>query len=110
MYDGYNETRSYDPLWSQQELSSTYQLPRDTRLTKLPSRRRGMRHLMRFLTVLLVLALVGLAGNFGVKYFQTPKGEGNEKKKTLLNASMMNDLAATIIMIPSEDQHTVYNH
>lgn len=27
-YDGFDETRSYDPLWSQQEMSSTYQLPR----------------------------------------------------------------------------------
>lgn len=108
MYDGYNETRSYDPLWSQQELSSTYQLPRDTRLTKLPSRRRGMRHLMRFLTVLLVLALVGLAGYFGVNYFQARKAEVKETNKAIVTASMMNDLAAHTIMIPGEDGQQIY--
>ena len=108
MYDGFSETRSYDPLWSQQEMSSTYQLPRDTRLTKLPSRRRGMRHLVRFLTVLLFVAVAGLAVFFGVNYFQGRKAEVKETNKAIVTASMMNDLAAHTIMIPGEDGQQIY--
>ena len=108
MYDGFDETRSYDPLWSQQEMSSTYQLPRDTRLTKLPSRRRGLRHVVRFLTVLLMLSVTGLAVFFGIAFFQQQQASVKDANAAIVTASIRNDLAAHTIMIPGEDGQQIY--
>lgn len=107
-YDGFNETRSYDPLWSQQEMSSTYQLPRDTRLTKLPSRRRGLRHVIRFLTALLMLTVTGLAVFFGIEFFKQRQASQTDANAAFVNASMLNDVAAHTILIPGEDGQQIY--
>ena len=107
-YDGFDETRSYDPLWSQQEMSSTYQLPRDTRLTKLPSRRRGLRHVIRFLAVLLMLSVTGLAVFFGIAFFQQRQATVKDANAAIVTASIRNDLAAHTIMIPGEDGQQIY--
>lgn len=108
MYDGYSETRSYDPLWSQQEMSSTYQLPRDTRLTRLPSRRRGMRHMIRFLAVVLFLVVSALAVYFGVSLYQQQAANRKDEHQAVITASILNDLAAHTIMIPGEDGQQIY--
>lgn len=107
-YDSFSETRSYDPLWSQQEMSSTYQIPRDTRLTKLPSRRRGLRHVVRFLTVLLMLSVTGLAVFFGIAFFQQRQASVQDANAAYVTASIRNDLAAHTIMIPGEDGQQIY--
>lgn len=107
-YDSFDETRSYDPLWSHQEMSSTYQLPRDTRLTKLPSRRRGLRHIVRFLAVLLMLSVTGLAVFFGIAFFQQRQATVKDANAAVVTASILNDLAAHTIMIPGEDGQQIY--
>ena len=107
-YDSFDETRSYDPLWSHQEMSSTYQLPRDTRLTKLPSRRRGLRHVVRFLAVLLMLSVTGLAVFFGIAFFQQRQATVKDANAAVVTASILNDLAAHTIMIPGEDGQQIY--
>ncbi len=89
-------------------MSSTYQLPRDTRLTKLPSRRRGLRHVIRFLAVLLMLSVTGLAVFFGIAFFQQRQATVKDANAAIVTASIRNDLAAHTIMIPGEDGQQIY--
>ena len=81
---GQEDSRSYDPLWNDTEFSATWQLPpvqpTSSFTAKLPSRRRGMRHLIRALTILLVAGLVGLTGFFGYEYFKDRQATRAEQR------------------------------
>lgn len=106
------DTHSYDPLWSETEFSATWQLPpmqsTSSFTAKLPSRRRGMRHLIRALSIILVLGLVGLTGFFGYEYFKARQATRAEQNRAQVVASIKDDLAAHTIMIPGEDGTQIY--
>lgn len=106
--------RTYDPMWMDDgnEFSATHQLPplQGTRsfTAKLPSRRRGMRHLVRALVMVLVAGLVGLTAFFGYHYVQQVQTAHREQNAAQIFASMKNDLAAHTILIPGEDGTQIY--
>lgn len=105
----WQDSRSYDPLWEEQEMYGTWQLPQNTQFTgKLPSRSRGLRHVARFLTAVIMAALLGLTIFFGYNYFKDRQEELREANRPSVTASIMDDLAAHTILIPGEDGQQIY--
>lgn len=105
-------SRSYEPMWNESEMSASWQLPQlptDKHLTtKLPSRRRGMRHIITALIVLLCVSVVSLGVYLGVQLYSGHQQAVKEKNAAIVTASMKNDLAAHTIMIPGEDGQQIY--
>lgn len=107
--EAWQDTRSYDPLWEQQEMYGSWQLPQTTQFTgKLPSRARGLRHMIRILVIVLILCLVGLTGFFGYSYFKDRADAAKEQNKPSITASIKDDLAAHTILIPGTDGQQIY--
>lgn len=105
----WQDSRSYDPLWEEQEMYGSWQLPQSTQLTgKLPSRTRGLRHVIRLLTVVLILCLLGLTVFFGYSYFKNRADAAREQNKPSITASIKDDLAAHTILIPGTDGQQIY--
>jgi hypothetical protein len=105
--------RSYDPMWGDEdEFVGTHQMPplQATRsfTAKLPNRRRGTRHLIRALTIILIVGLAGLAGFFGYHFFKDRQDAIKEQNAATVVASIKDDLAAHTIMIPGEDGTQIY--
>ena len=104
------EPLAFDPVFNH-EFTGTHANPNflSNELTaRIPSRRRGMRHLIRALTILLIVCLAGLTGFFGYEYFKDRKATIAEQNQPIITASMKNDLAAHTIMIPGEDGTQIY--
>lgn len=109
--DGSRSARGYEPLWSDQEMSATWRLPTSStaHLTRrLPSRARGLRHVVRFLTVVLILGVLGLGAYFGINYLKEKQDTVKEASKAVVTASIKDDLAAHTILIPGEDGTQIY--
>lgn len=107
--DMWQDTRSYDPLWEEQEMYGSWQLPQTTQFTgKLPSRSRGLRHLVRILVIVLILCLVGLTAFFGYSYFKNKADAAREQNKPSITASIKDDMAAHTILIPGTDGQQIY--
>lgn len=105
----WQDTRSYDPLWEETEVYGAWQMPQNTQLTgKLPSRSRGLRRILRFLVMLLLIAIAGLCIFFGVEYFKLRQEEKQDLNRPAVTASMKDDLAAHTILIPGEDGQQIY--
>ena len=104
--------RLYDPMNGEQEYSGTWSLPplqpTSSVKVKLPSRRRGTRMVVRVLLSIVILGLVGVAGYFGWQYYSLVKEQQTEENAAIITASIMDDLAAHIIMIPGEDGQQIY--
>ena len=101
--------RAYDPLAPEQEFYDSYRRPEDIPMPrKLPSRSRGQRHLVRFLTVTLIVGLIGLCGFFGFSYWQQRQAMRQEASRASVTASIKDDLAAHTILIPGEDGQQIY--
>ena len=104
------EPLAFDPVFNH-EFTGTHANPNflSGELTaRLPSRRRGMRHVIRALTILLIVCLMGLTGFFGYEYFKDRQATIDEQNQPIITASMKNDLAAHTIMIPGEDGTQIY--
>ncbi|MBP3638178.1 MAG: hypothetical protein J6K13_11535 [Clostridia bacterium] len=107
--NAWQDSRSYDPLWEEQEMYGTWQLPQNTQFTgKLPSRSRGLRHLARVLVAIIMAALLGLTIFFGYNYFKDRQAERNLANQASVTASIKDDLAAHTILIPGEDGQQIY--
>lgn len=107
--DTWQEQRFYDPLWEEQEMQGSWQLPQTMQFTsRLPSRARGLRHVVSILTVILVVCLVGLTGFFGYNYFKDRADAAREQHKPSITASIKDDLAAHTILIPGVDGQQIY--
>ena len=106
----WQDTRGYDPLWEEQEMYGSWQLPQQsTQFTgRLPSRARGLRHAVRLLTIVAVACLVGLCGFFGYHYFQDRQEAAREARRASVTASIKDDLAAHTVLIPGEDGQQIY--
>lgn len=105
--------RSFDPMWGDEdEFVATHQMPpiQATRsfTAKLPNRRRGTRHLIRALMIILIAGLTGLASFFGYHFFKNRQETIKEQNAATVVASIKNDLAAHTIMIPGEDGTQIY--
>lgn len=107
--NAWQDSRSYDPLWEEQEMYGTWQLPQNAQFTgKLPSRSRGLRHLARILMGIIMAALLGLTIFFGYNYFKDRQAERNLANQASVTASIKDDLAAHTILIPGEDGQQIY--
>ncbi len=106
-----DDSHNYDPLWAEAEMYGTrWQTPRETRdLTGiLPERRRRARTVLRAVTVILFLIVLGLAVFFGYSYFQDRAERQREEMRASVVASMTDDLASHTIMIPGNDGAQIY--
>ena len=105
-------SRSYDPMWNEAEMSATWQLPQlpqDKHLTtRLPSRKRWLRHFIRALVIMLAIGVLSLGAYLGVQLYQSHQAAVKEQNSAIVSASMRNDLAAHTIMIPGEDGQQIY--
>lgn len=107
--EAWQEDRSYGALWQEQEMYGSWQLPQTTQFTgKLPSRARGLRHIVRILVIILVLGLLGLTAFFGYTYFKNKAEADREKNRPSVTASIKDDLAAHTILIPGTDGQQIY--
>lgn len=107
--EAWQEDRSYGAMWQEQEVYSSWQLPQSTQFTgKLPSRARGLRHIVRILVIILVLGLLGLTVFFGYSYFKSRADAAREQNKPSVTASIKDDLAAHTILIPGTDGQQIY--
>ena len=106
----WQDTRGYDPLWEEQEMYGSWQLPQqNTQFTgKLPSRARGLRHAVRFLSIVAVACLVGLCVFFGYNYFKDRQDAARAARRASVTASIKDDLAAHTVLIPGEDGQQIY--
>ncbi len=105
----WQDSRSYDPLWEEQEMYGTWQLPQNTQFTgRLPSRARGLRHVVRILVIIMFVCLLGLTVFFGYNYFRDRISAAKELNKPSVTASIKDDLAAHTILIPGEDGQQIY--
>jgi len=105
----WQDSRSYDPLWEEQEMYGTWQLPQNTQFTgKLPSRARGLRHIIRILIAIIMVCLLALTIFFGYNYFKARIDAARELNKPTVTASIKDDLAAHTILIPGTDGQQIY--
>jgi hypothetical protein len=107
----WDDSRSFDPLWAEQEAyASRWQqpAPRAPELPRLTSRQRFFRKLLRAVTWLLALSVAGLCVFFGYHYFQERSAAAREEKRATVIVSMLDDLAAHTIMIPGEEGAQIY--
>jgi len=105
----WQDSRSYDPLWEEQEMYGTWQLPQNTQFTgRLPSRARGLRHVVRILVIIMFVCLLGLTVFFGYNYFSDRISAAKELNKPTVTASIKDDLAAHTILIPGTDGQQIY--
>lgn len=104
--------RRFDPMSEEQEFSGTWSLPpiqpTSTITIKLPRQKRGSGFLIRFLTVFLILSLLGSTGYFGYHYYQDHEAKKAEENAPIITASMLDDMAAHTILIPGEDGQQIY--
>lgn len=105
----WQDTRSYDPLWEETEVYGSWQMPQNTQLTgKLPSRSRGLRRIVRFLVIVLMVGVIGLCGFFGYEFFKARAGEQKAQNQPTVTASIKDDMAAHTILIPGTDGTQIY--
>lgn len=105
----WQDSRSYDPMWHEQEMYSAWQLPQNTQLTgKLPSRSRGLRRLLRVVLTVLMLCVTGLCIFFGYNFFKDRMGQNAQVSAATVTASMKDDMAAHTILIPGNDGEQIY--
>lgn len=105
------DIRAYDAGWEERrKLAATrWQLPQDNEFTsRLPSRARGLRRMIRVLFILLMLLLFGLCVFFGIHYFQEQQNSRKLESQASVVASIKDDLAAHTIMIPGEEGASIY--
>ena len=103
------DSRTYDPLWEDQEMYGTWQLPQNTQFTgRLPSRSRGLRHIVHILAAVMMLCITGLCVFFGINYFQNWRSSQQDTNRASVTASLKDDMAAHTILIPGEDGAQIY--
>jgi len=108
----WQDSRTYDPIVEEMQQQNVFrnapQMSRQQAAPKGRSRRRSKRRIVNWITALLVIAVVGLAGVIGVSAYQQYKAAQSDKNKALVTASMKDDLAAHTILIPGEDGQKIY--
>ena len=107
----WDDSHNWDPLWAEQDAygRSFHNTGKHTAgLPLMPRRVRRLRAALKFLGVLLLIALAGTAGFFGYKYFETMASQAEEKDKPSVFASIKEDLAAHTILIPGNDGEQIY--
>lgn len=105
------DEQNLDPVRYDQNIYSVWASAGSTSTVPivLPSRVRRLKAIVRILTVMLVVLLLGIGGYFGWNMIQ--QANANRQKTdpdVIITASLLNDLAAHTIMIPGTDGTQIY--
>ena len=106
----WDDSRAFDPLWAEQEAyAARWQMPASARAeARQPARQRFFRKLLRAMTALVALGVVGLCVFFGIHYFQSRAAAQREERRATVVASMLDGLAAHTVMIPGDEGAQIY--
>ncbi len=105
----WQDSRTYDPIVDDMQQNNVFKQPLNlSKLPDTPSRRMGLRRVIRIITLVLVLGVIGLAGFLGVSAYQKYADANAEKNRAVVTASILNDLAAHTILIPGEEGQSIY--
>ena len=81
-----------------------------TQSKKMYSRRESGRRIVNFITCILVIVVLGLAGAVGFSAYRKYLASRDEGTEAIVTASMKDDQAAHTILIPGEDGQRIYIH
>lgn len=105
----WEDSRAYDPIVDAMQQRNVFQQPPNLKeLGPLPSRRISHRKVLRTITAMLVIGVIGLAGYLGFSLYQTQRAAEAEQNRALVTASIVNDQAAHTILIPGEDGQQIF--
>lgn len=105
----WEDSRTYDPVVDAMQESNVFQQPPNLKeLGPLPSRRISHRKVVRLITTILVIGVLGLVGYLGISVYQAQRAAEAEKNQALVTASIVDDQAAHTILIPGEDGQQIF--
>ncbi len=105
----WHDSRTYDPLVNELQQAHVFKQPPSlNELPVTPSRKKGLRRVIRWLSTLLILGVIGLGAYMGILTYQHYRNTNAEKNRAIVTASIMNDLAAHTILIPGEEGQSIY--
>lgn len=105
----WEDSRTYDPMVDAMQQRNVFQQPPNLKeLGPLPSRRISHRKVLRAVTALLIIGVIGLAGYLGLSLYQEQRAAEAEQNRALVTASIVNDQAAHTILIPGEDGQQIF--
>ncbi len=107
VYDGFNDSTAYEPLWGNSAISDVSQMnPYGGR--RLPAKRSRRRGFTRFLLAVTLLTVLALAAFIGVSTWRKLQEAERLKARPTVVASIVNDQAAHTITIPGKDGTQIY--
>ncbi len=107
VYDGFNDSQAYEPLWSDTLSDDVSQSRIYTALRPSP-RRLSRRRLFRITMIVCVAAVVGLFLFAIVAQWQKKQEQARLLMQPTVAASIVNDLAAHTITIPGQDGTQIF--
>ncbi len=103
VYDGFNDSGAYEPLWGDMRPGDTFH----SQARPMPKRNSRHRFLRTVLVLMLSLVII-LAVSIGVSAYNRRQAEEKLKNKPTVVASIVNDQAAHTITIPGKDGTQIY--
>ena len=107
VYDGFNDSGAYEPLWGDMQPGDLSLSPAYTS-RRLPPKRTRRRGFFRAVLILMLSLVTILAAAIGISAWQRIKAEEKEKNRPTVVASIVNDQAAHTITIPGKDGTQIY--
>ncbi len=107
VYDGFNDSGAYEPLWGDTQASDLALNPLYAAGRSMPKRVRRHRFLRSILVMLLSLVVI-LTAAVVISAWQRRQAEEALKNKPTVVASIVNDHAAHTITIPGKDGTQIY--
>ena len=107
VYDGFNDSAAYEPLWGDLQPGGVTQPQAYSSRRPIPKRIKKHRLLRAALIVMLAFVLF-LAGSIGVSAWNRRQEEERLKLRPTVVASILNDQAAHTITIPGQDGTQIY--
>ncbi len=107
VYDGFNDSGAYEPLWGDMQSGDLSLSPAYTS-RRLPPKRTRRRGFFRAVLIQMLSLVTILAAAIGVSAWQRIKAEEKEKNRPTVVASIVNDQAAHTITIPGKDGTQIY--
>ena len=101
------ESRSYDPVPQADVYRATGSWHLAGPMTAAVAPPKKKHTFLKILLVLLLLAVLGAGGWFGVQYFTRDRAP-EQSSDAIVTASLLDDVAAHTIMIPGENGTTIY--
>lgn len=105
----WQDSRSYDPIVDDMRQANVFKQPPNlSELPRTPSRRMGLRSIIRTLSIILIVGVLLFGGYLGYATYRQHQMNAAEKNRAVITASIINDLAAHTILIPGEEGQSIY--